>query len=76
MDGSWNLSDAFTKEKTDCGEPLARFLVTWMWRVKFDPNFVVSQKKAPKAVRVLAEDARRNAGPLETPILSVQTASF
>jgi hypothetical protein len=69
MDGSWNLSDAFTKEKADCREPLARFLTKWAWRVKFDPNFIVSQKKAPKAVRVLAEEAQRNARYLATPIL-------
>jgi hypothetical protein len=76
MDGSWNLSNAFTKEKGDCREPLARFLLTWMWRVKFHPNFIVSQKKAPKAVRVLAEEAKRNARILATPILPVQATDF
>ena len=55
IDGSGNLSDAFTKDKSECRQPLEIFLRIWEWMVRYDPDFVVSQKKAEKAVRILAE---------------------
>ena len=41
----WNLGDALTKKKGDCRDSLTFFLRHRTWRLKFDPNFIVSAKK-------------------------------
>ena len=44
--GDWNISDALTKEKAECRQGLREYLRTRVWRLKFDPKFIVSARKA------------------------------
>ena len=58
VSGDWNLSDALTKWDTACRAGLERYYRTWQWRVKFDPAFIVSEKKQiKKATQILEEEA-------------------
>ena len=58
VSGDWNLSDALTKWDTACRGGLERYYRTWQWRVKFDPAFIVSEKKQIKnATQILEEEA-------------------
>ena len=44
--GDWNISDALTKEKAECRLGMREYLRTRVWRLKFDPQFIVSARKA------------------------------
>ena len=46
--GDWNLSDGLTKKASDSRRSLETFLGSHQWAIKYDPNFVVSARKARK----------------------------
>ena len=47
--GDWNLSDALTKKSKTARASLVQFFRTWTWKLKFDPEFVQSERKSKKA---------------------------
>lgn len=48
ISGDWNLGDALTKKHRSCREGLLQFIKGQVWKLKYDPNFVLSEKKARK----------------------------
>ena len=59
VSGDWNLADNFTKVKPACREGVRAFMLSRRWRIKFDPEFVVAEKKttvkAPQPLRELIQ---------------------
>ena len=71
VSGDWNLSDSLTKKSRICRDGLAQFKKNNVWRLRFDENFVQSEKKAKRlgtsAVQqmrdlqaLIAHDPRKN----------------
>ena len=71
VSGDWNLSDSLTKKSRTCRDGLAQFKENNVWRLRFDENFVQSEKKAKRlgtsAVQqmkdlqgLIAHDPRKN----------------
>ena len=46
ISGDWNLSDALTKKARVAREGLIQFFKQNIWKLKFDPTFIQSEKKA------------------------------
>ena len=46
ISGDWNLSDALTKKPKAAREGLTQFLRSCVWRLRFDPQFIQSEKRA------------------------------
>lgn len=44
--GDWNLSDALTKKTRVAREGLIQFFNQNIWKLKFDPTFIQSEKEA------------------------------
>ena len=44
----FNLSDALTKRASECRRSFVQFLRTGIWMLRFNPEFVISAKKAKK----------------------------
>ena len=40
----YDLGDSLTKKRPDCRVGLQKFLKTWLWAVKYDPQFIASKK--------------------------------
>ena len=57
--GDWNLSDALTKKPAECRQGLKLFLKTFTWKLKYDPNFIVSARKAKKMQKSATEEMER-----------------
>ena len=51
----YDLADALTKKRQDCRTGLQRFLQTWLWCIKYDPQFQ-SAKKNKKAGRTAVSE--------------------
>ena len=47
VSGDWNLADNFTKPKRECREGMRSFLLNHHWRIRYDPEFIVAEKKQP-----------------------------
>eukprot|EP00434_Breviolum_minutum_P013481 symbB.v1.2.011883.t2/scaffold806.1/size231046/10 len=58
LSGDWNLSDALTKKSKDARMGLLQFLRNFTWQLYFDPNFVVSEKKAKKSGQTALKQMR------------------
>merc|ERR1711951_227799 len=58
--GDWNLSDALTKKALECRQGLMLFLKTWVWKLKYDPEFVVSARKAKKLGKSAMDEMRND----------------
>ena len=56
----WNLSDALTKKALECRQGLLLFLKTWVWKLKYDPEFVVSARKARKLGKSALDEMKDN----------------
>ena len=48
LSGDWNLSDAMTKKPKASREGLEQFLRQNVWMLRFDPEFIRSEKKSRK----------------------------
>jgi hypothetical protein len=48
ISGDWNLGDAMTKKHRSSREGLLQFIKAQIWKLKYDPGFVLSEKKARK----------------------------
>ena len=46
ISGDWNLSDALTKKPKAAREGLNQFLKSCIWRLRYDPQFIQSEKRA------------------------------
>lgn len=46
LSGDWNLADAMTKKAKSARQGLEQFLKNYVWQLHYDPNFVVSERKA------------------------------
>ena len=44
----FNLSDALTKRASECRRSLVQFLRTGVWMLRFNPDYIISAKKAKK----------------------------
>ncbi len=58
LSGDWNLSDALTKKSKEARMGLLQFLRNFTWQLYFDPNFVVSEKKAKKSGQTALKQMR------------------
>ena len=48
ISGDWNLSEALTKKAGVAREGLIQFFKQNMWKLKFDPTFIQSEKKVDR----------------------------
>lgn len=48
ISGDWNLGDALTKKHRSSREGLLQFLKGQVWKLRYGPNFVLSEKKTRK----------------------------
>ena len=46
LSGDWNLADSMTKKAKSARQGLEQFLRNYVWQLHYDPNFVVSERKA------------------------------
>lgn len=46
LSGDWNLADSMTKKAKSARQGLEQFLKNYVWQLHYDPNFVVSERKA------------------------------
>ena len=46
VSGDWNLADALTKKHRSSREGLQQFIKSQIWKLRYDPGFVCSEKKA------------------------------
>ena len=45
VSGDWNLADALTKKHRSSREGLQQFIKSQIWKLRYDPGFVCSEKK-------------------------------
>ena len=55
----WNPADCMTKKNKTARQSMIQFLGTWVWQLKFDPNFIVSAKKAARDGRSAVDTMRK-----------------
>ncbi|CAK9056670.1 Integrase catalytic domain-containing protein [Durusdinium trenchii] len=48
VSGDWNLSDSLTKKSKTCREGLMQFKKNCTWRLRYDEDFIQSEKKAKR----------------------------
>lgn len=58
ISGDWNLSDALTKKAKAARAGLSQFIKAFVWKLKFDPNFILSEKKAKQSGRAAVQQMR------------------
>ena len=58
----WNLADCMTKKNKIARQSMIQFLNTWIWQLKFDPNFIVSAKKNAKSGNSAMDHMRKGSG--------------
>ena len=56
--GDWNLSDCLTKKQQECRKGMIKFLELRVWRLRFDPEFILFAKKSRSAVKQVIEEHR------------------
>ena len=58
ISGDWNLGDALTKKAKIARQGLMQFVKSFVWRMKFDPNFIQSEKRARRAGHAAVKQMR------------------
>ena len=56
LSSDWNLADALTKLKAEARRGYETYLKTGMWRLKYDPEFVVAAKKMKRKAKTIIEE--------------------
>ena len=46
-----DLSGSLTKNRADCRVGFQKFLKTWLWAVKYDPQFIASKKNKERKAK-------------------------
>ena len=59
LSGEWNISDALTKKSPECRRTFEQYLKTRVWMLHFDPNFVISAKKARQQGKSAVQTMRK-----------------
>lgn len=49
ISGDWNLGDCLTKKDRSARLGILQFFKTWVWKLKYDPGFIQSEKRARRA---------------------------
>ena len=58
ISGDWNLSDALTKKAKAARLGLMQFAKQFIWKLKYDPHFIQSEKKAKKDGRAAVQQMK------------------
>ena len=58
ISGDWNLSDALTKKAKAARLGLLQFAKSFIWKLKYGPNFIQSEKKAKKDGRAAVQQMK------------------
>ena len=58
ISGDWNLSDALTQKSKAARLGLLQFVKSFIWKLKYDPNFIQSEKKAKREGRAAVQQMR------------------
>jgi hypothetical protein len=59
ISGDWNLGDALTKKHRSSREGLLQFIKAQIWKLKYDPGFILSEKKARKTGHQAVQQMRQ-----------------
>ena len=57
--GDWNLSDALSKKAQEFRQGLLLFLRAYLWKLKYDPEFVASARKAKKLGKAAQDEMNK-----------------
>ena len=49
----YDLGDSLTKKRADCRVGLQKFLKVWLWAVRYDPQFIASNKNKKEGKTVV-----------------------
>eukprot|EP00439_Symbiodinium_sp_Y106_P003788 s7080_g1.t1 len=62
LSGEWNISDALTKKSPECRRTFEQYLRTRVWMLRYDPEFVISAKRARQLRRSAVQTMREGCG--------------
>ena len=58
ISGDWNLAYSLTKKSRTAREGLTQFARNFIWKLKYDPSFALSEKKSRKLGRNAVKEMR------------------